>query len=158
MTLTRPPGNDANEIYDLLGGRLLKRLHLGLSHLREHKFGHNFVDTLNPLCSCSLETEDTDHYFLRCQNILSFCRTLMNDLNDINTAIASLNSNDLRVILYRDGSFNKETNCKILTASIKFIKDTQCFEKSLFSCIKIIIKLLQWTSFYSQFPFLVCFC
>ena len=57
----------------------------------------------------------------------------MNNLNDINTAIASLNSNDLRrVILYSDESFNKETNCKILTASIKFIKDTKRFEKSLF--------------------------
>ena len=57
----------------------------------------------------------------------------MNDLNNINTAIASLNSNDLlRVILYGDESFNKETNCKILTASIKFIKDTKLFEKSLF--------------------------
>ena len=53
----------------------------------------------------------------------------MNDLNNINTAIASLNSNDLlRVILYGDESFNKETNCKILTASIKFIKDTKHFK------------------------------
>ena len=103
------------------------------SHLRENKFRHNFDDTLNPLCSCSLETEDTEHYFLRCQNNLSFCTTLMNDLNNINTAIASLNSNDLhRVILYGDESFNKETICKILTASTKFIKDTNCFEKSLF--------------------------
>ena len=96
-------------------------------------FRHNFADTLNPLCSCCLETEDTEHYFLRCQNNLSFCTTLMNDLNNINTAIASLNPNDLlRVILYGDESFNKETNCKILTASIKFIKDTKHFEKSPF--------------------------
>ena len=57
----------------------------------------------------------------------------MNDLNNINTAIASLNPNDLLgVILYGDKSFNKETSCKILTASIKFIKDTKHFEKSLF--------------------------
>ena len=113
--------------------RLLNRFCLGFSHLREHKFRHTFADTLKPLCPCSLETEDTEHYFLCCQNNLSFCTTLMNDLNNINTAIASLNSNDLlRVILYGDESFNKETNCKILTASIKFIKDTKRFEKSLF--------------------------
>ena len=113
--------------------RLLNRLRLGFSHFSEHKFRHNFADTLNLLCSCSLETEDTENYFLRCQNNISFRTTLMSDLNNINTAIASLNSNDfLRVILYGDKSFNKETNCKILTASIKFIKDTQRFEKSLF--------------------------
>ena len=56
----------------------------------------------------------------------------MNDLNNINTSMTSLNLNDfLRAILYRDEIFNKETNCKILTASIKFIKDTQRFQKSL---------------------------
>ena len=54
-----------------------------------------------------LETEDTEHYFLHCQNNLSLCTALMNDLNSINTAIASLNPNDpLRVILYGDKSFS----------------------------------------------------
>ena len=147
LTFIRPLGNDTYGIYDPLGVRLLNRLCLGFSHLREHKFRHNFVDTLNPLCSCCLGTKDTGDYILRCQNNLLFHTTFMNDLNNINTAIASLNTNDLlRVILYGDESFNKETNCKILTASIKFIKDTQCFEKSLFSCIQIIIKLLQLIS------------
>ena len=133
LTFIIPLGNDAYGIYGPLGVRLLNRLCLGFSHLRENKFRHNFADTLNQLCSCSLETEDTEHYFLHCQNNLSIHTTLMNDLNNINTAVASLNSNDLlRVILYGDESFNKETNCKILTASIKFIKDTKRFEKSLF--------------------------
>ena len=88
LTFIRPLGNDTYGIYDPLGIRLLNRLRLGFSHLREHKFRHNFADTLNPLCSRSLETEDTEHYFLRCQNNLSFRTTLMNDLNNINTAIA----------------------------------------------------------------------
>ena len=51
-------------IYDPLGVTLLNRLGLGFSHLREHKFRHNFADTLNPLCSSPLETEDTEHQFL----------------------------------------------------------------------------------------------
>ena len=56
----------------------------------------------------------------------------MNDLNNINTAIASLNPSDLlKVILYGDKSSNRETHCKILTATIKFIADTQDFEISL---------------------------
>ena len=49
-------------------------------------FRHNFADTLNPLCSCCLETEDTEHYFPHCPNNVSFRTTLMNDLNNINTA------------------------------------------------------------------------
>ena len=133
LAFIRPLGNDTYGIYDPLDIRLLNRLRLIFSNLREHKFRYNFAHTLNPLCSCSLETEDTEYYFLRCQNNLPFRTTLMNDLNNINTVIASLNPNDLlRVILYGDESFNKETNSKTLTASIKFIKDIKCFEKSLF--------------------------
>ena len=107
--------NDTYGIYDPLGVRLLNRLRLGFSNLREHKFRHNFAGTLNPLCSCFLETDDTEYYFLRCQNNLSFGKAIMNDLNNINTAIASLNQNDLllRVILYGDKNFDRETNCKV---------------------------------------------
>ena len=84
---------------------------------------------MNPLCLCCLEAKDTEHYFLHCHNNLSFRTTLMDDLNNINTAIASLNPNDvLTVIVYGEKRFNRETNCKILIASIKYVKDTQCFE------------------------------
>ena len=44
------------------------RLRLEFSDLREHKFRLNFADNVNTLCSCALETESTDHFFLRCQN------------------------------------------------------------------------------------------
>ena len=43
------------KIHDPIGLKLLTRLRANLGHLREHKFRHNFLDTLNPLCSCSLE-------------------------------------------------------------------------------------------------------
>ena len=75
------------EFVTRLGVRLLNRLRLGFSHLREHRFTQGFTDTLNPLCSCSLETEDTEHYILHCQNNLSLCTTLLNDLNNVNASI-----------------------------------------------------------------------
>ena len=53
-------------IFDPTGLNMLTRLRVNLSHLRAHKFHHNFLDTLNPLCSCSLEIESTSHYLLRC--------------------------------------------------------------------------------------------
>ena len=42
------------------------RLRLGLSHLREHKFKHNFQDSINPLCNCGHDIESTTHYLLHC--------------------------------------------------------------------------------------------
>ena len=109
LALIRALANNAYGIYDPLGVRLLNRLRLGFSHLMKNKFRHNFADTLNPLCSFSLETEDTELYFLHCENNLSFRTNLMNELNNISTAIASLNSNDLlRVILYGDKVLTKK--------------------------------------------------
>ena len=61
----------------------LFRLRLAFSHLPEHKFGHNFHDTLNPLCSCSLEPETTSHYLLCCHNFSSARLDYMNALNPI---------------------------------------------------------------------------
>ena len=40
-------------IYNLISLKLLIRLRLGLNHLNEHKFKHNFYDCIIPLCMCS---------------------------------------------------------------------------------------------------------
>ena len=39
------------------GVKLLTRLRLDLSHLREHKFKHSFQDSLNPICSSRNDIE-----------------------------------------------------------------------------------------------------
>ena len=67
-----PMENKTFSIYDPLGNKLLNRLRVDFSHLNEHKFRHNFADTLNPLCSCSLETESTAHFFYVADTIAIF--------------------------------------------------------------------------------------
>ena len=63
LKLIKPSPNSLLSVSDSLRIKLLTRLHLGLSHLREDKFNHNFQDTINPLCSSSLESESTSHFF-----------------------------------------------------------------------------------------------
>ena len=70
--------------------KLPTRLRLGFSHLREHKFNHNFQDTINPLCSCSLESKSTTHFFLQCQNFTDLRKCLMNELIKIDSRILTL--------------------------------------------------------------------
>ena len=77
LAFIRPTENSFYSIYDPVGMKLLNRLRQGFSHLREHKFKHSFADTVNPLCSCYLETESTKDYFLRCHNYVTFRTTLM---------------------------------------------------------------------------------
>ena len=136
LAFIRPVGNSMYGIYDPFGVKLINRLRLGFSHLREHKFRHNFADTVNPLCSCTLETENTEHFFLRCQNNLSARTTLMNELNNISNAINSLNSTDLiRVILYGDKNFDNVTNFKIITATINLLKPRNALKKLSFKLL-----------------------
>ena len=66
------------------------RLRLGLGHYRKHKFNHNFQDTINPLCSYSLESESTTHFFLRYQNFTDLRKCLMNELIKIDSRILTL--------------------------------------------------------------------
>ena len=50
LNLIRPKCNNACEIHNPTGLKLLVRLRLGLSHHNDHKFNHNFKDCINPLC------------------------------------------------------------------------------------------------------------
>ena len=53
----RPKPNNVYYCHNPKGIKLLTRLRLGLSHLREHKLEHNFKDYLIPLCLCGNEIE-----------------------------------------------------------------------------------------------------
>ena len=56
----------------------------------------------------------------------------MSDLKNINDAILSLNESDLlHVTLYGSKNFDNNMNIRILTATIKFIKDTERFDQPL---------------------------
>ena len=57
----------------------------------------------------------------------------MSDLENINDAIITLNESDLlHVILCGNKNFDNNINISILTATVKFIKDTERFDQPLF--------------------------
>ena len=80
LSFIRPNQSNIFNIFAPVDLKLLTRLGLGLSHLNEHKFRHNFQDCLNPLCSCSLEIEDTIYYLLHCQHFSNHRYDLMNSV------------------------------------------------------------------------------
>ena len=124
--------NSVFGVADIYGIKLLTRLRVGLSHLREHKFRHNFQDTINPLCSCSLEIESTFHFFLRCQNFIIPRTNLMNELRKLDSGILILDEKSLtKLLLYGDSKFETKVNKKILLASINFVLSTKRFDGQL---------------------------
>ena len=126
LKFIRPSPNSLFNVSDSLGIKLLTRLRLGLSHLREHKFSHNFQDTINPLCLCSLESESTTHFFLRCQNFTDLRKCLMNKLIKIDSCILTLDEKSLtKLLLYGDDRYDCKINKSIILASINFIHSSK---------------------------------
>ena len=110
------------DIFNPLWLKLITRLWLGLSHLNEPRFTHNFNDCINPLCTCSLDTESTVHYFLHCNYYNSARISLLNDLNSADRTLLSLSNVSLvNVLLYGGRQFDDSQNEYILNSSIKYI-------------------------------------
>ena len=95
LSFIKPACSSLFSIHHHVGVKLLVRLRLGFSYLREHKYTHNFHDIPNPLCPCSVEPETTSHYLLHCHNFSSSRLALMNDLNLIDHTVSQLNETAL---------------------------------------------------------------
>ena len=91
-----------NRVYDChnpKGIKLLTRLQVGLSHLHEHKFKHNFQDTLNPICNCDEDIAIMSHYLHHCPDYLHERKTLLNTVSCIVPNIFDFNNDQLTGIL-----------------------------------------------------------
>ena len=83
MEFIRPSPSSICNCFNTKGIKHLTRLRLGLSHLRDHRFKHSFVDSLNPICSFVLDIETTRCYSFHCPNLINERTLLLNDVSRI---------------------------------------------------------------------------
>ena len=126
--------NPIYDIHDPTGIKFLTRLRLGLSHLNEHKFKHNFRDCLNPLYSCSLEVESTTHFFLHCKYYSDIRKTLLDTVKEIVNKDLTNYSDEYLVNLFLFGSqsYSFNENKEIIEASIAAIYISLLFVTLIF--------------------------
>ena len=118
----RPVPNSLFDACDPHGIKLLTRLRVGLSHLKEQKFRHGFNDTIDPFCPCNMETESVSHFFIRCLNYTNLRFDLMNELRTIDSNLLQYNDECLiKTLLYGDQNLSHNTNSKIINLSMSFI-------------------------------------
>ena len=111
---------------------ILTRLRFSFSHLREHKFKHNFQDCFNPLCLCGNEMETSTHYLLHFPTYTNERLTLLNKIKSVNCSI--LESSDAavtKILLFGDNTLSNSSNTLILNSTIEYIISTQRFEGSI---------------------------
>ena len=132
LSLVRPVQSKYYNIFDPTGLKFLIRLRLGFSHLNEHRFRHNFQNCMNPLCSCSLEVEDTFHYLLHCRHFSQFPNDLMNNVKSVSDNFESFPGKVKKdVLLYGASSLDENKNRSILEATLTYIKSFERFSGSL---------------------------
>ena len=133
LTFIRPAQNSIFNIFYPTGLKLLTRSRLEFTHLNEHRFRHNFENCVNPLCSCSLNTENTEHYLLHCHHFTHHRINLMNSVNSVIDDFESFSDIDKKdILLYGDPRLDNNKNKIILEATLNYIKVSERFSGSLF--------------------------
>ena len=119
--------------HDPIGIKLLTTLHLRFPHLTEHKFLHNFRDTVSAMCDCGSEIESTQHFLLRC----SFFnderkKPYLKSFITKKTFISEFQKDFLtNILLFGYDKFEETINRKILQSTITNLKSSSRFERPL---------------------------
>ena len=112
--------------------KLLTRIRLGLSHLREHIFRHGFLDSLNPVCSCGQDIETSTHFLLQCSNYSNKRLTFLNIISSINRNILdNYVFKIMETLLYGDSSSDNTKNTLIMNAIMEFLIASKRFDTCL---------------------------
>ena len=133
LSLIRPTPNSVFNCHHPEGLILLTRLRLGFSHLPEHKFRHNFQDTINPICLCGQDVETTSHFLLNCPQYVTIRKTFLDKIKMISGDFIEKSDNMLsNILLFGDASLSTENNTFILKSTIDFLLESKRFDESLF--------------------------
>ena len=133
LSFVRPKANNVFNSNSPKWLKFIARLCLGLNQLRERKFKHSFQDSINSLCSCSLNVESNIHYFLHYPLFTIERHTLVNTISQTdNIVLYSKESNLIQHLLFGDPSRDTDRNTETLNATINYILTTKRFDESFF--------------------------
>ena len=146
-----------------IGIKLITRLRLGLSYLRDHKFRYNFLDCLNPISCCGKDIETTVHYRLHCRLFSDERSIFLNNIRSIDENVFSEKASKIsETVLFGISSFNDTKNTSILITITDYILSTKRFDVPLTNfwfvlnhlCIENMLFKLYYLIFKSSTKFL----
>ena len=109
LQFIQPTLNRTFNCHNPFGIKLIARLGLGLSHLRDHRFKQNFLDRVNSVCCCGKDIETTVHFFLHCPIFSDERSIFLNNIWRIDENV--LTESDFRIsetLLFGISFFNDE--------------------------------------------------
>ena len=119
LNYVRPCSKDAFNVYHPKRLIVQARLRVGVTHLREHKFKHSFLNICNPICFCGFDIKTFNHFFPHCPRFTNERENLLLKIDSIIVDILRKTENSITsMLLYNDPSFSPELNINILYLSI----------------------------------------
>ena len=120
--------NSIYNIHNPHGVKYLKRLRIGFSHLKEHKFKYNFQDSIDPMCSCSSGIETTIHFFLHCANFNIQRQTLFDKIGTTDANILTESGDSIvNTVLFGKANCENSFSKAMLNGSIECVLPTERF-------------------------------
>ena len=114
--------NFASNIHDTKRSKLLTRLWLGLSHLVDYKFRHNFPDCVSRMCTCGQDIETITYFLCHYPNHHCARKTLFHKTNQVSGNISRRGDSAVtKILLFCDNKLDFKTNKYLLMSKIEFI-------------------------------------
>ena len=127
----RPAPNSIYNCHKLKRVKLITRLRLGVSHLREDKFKHIFQDSINPLCNGDHDIESTT-LFLHWPLFVNERSTFFSTLSSLECNLLDNTDSILtQTLFFGNTSFKLNKNLKVLMATTDYILWTKRFHEPL---------------------------
>jgi hypothetical protein len=126
----RPIGSNCYGIRDNFGIKLLTKIRVEFSDLRDHRYNHNF-NCESPICFCGLEDETSVHYILCCPRYQAQRTILLSKISEIMGSDATVLPKDHlnHILIYGSNVFNLISNKLIIEQTILYIKSSGRFKK-----------------------------
>ena len=124
----RPVGHSFFGIRDKFGIKLLTKIRVGFSDLRDHRFHHNF-NCESSICLCGVEDETSVHFFLRCPLYSTQRSTLLSKISDIIRSDVSVLPDEhlCNILVYGSNVYNCVSNRLIVSETITYTRNTGRF-------------------------------
>ena len=126
----RPKLKSFYSIRNKHGIKLLTRMRVDFSDLKDHRFDHKF-NCPSPLCNCGREDETSAHYLLCCPRFKTLRKTYLSKISEIvNSDVTILTTGHLtHLLMYGSNVYNDISNELILTETINYINKSGRFKK-----------------------------
>ena len=126
--IIRHLGDSLFGICDKYDTKLLTKIRVTFSDLRDHRFNQNY-NCDSPLCSCGMDVETAVHVFLRCLHYVSQGSNLLSKISDMISSDMTVFPDEhlCHILIYGSNVYYSVSNGLIITETIKYFPNSGRF-------------------------------